>query len=298
VTRKRNDVLNETEMTRIRCAAALVAALGMSAINPSAAWGDPAAWSPEIRIGDESPVGKAELPTSPPKRSAPVSDSAKSGNAKPPAAVDPDRASSSANADERKPPATTPVMTPTAQISPPVDESRATDGTAAKATGAAEAVANQDSEKRSSTDPAQRGGRTLVEKYCDVVVDPALAAKLAQERSEAKKLQKDIEDKLQELKVAIDEHEKWLKLRNDFQNKATDNLVTVYSQMDSEAAAQRLTAVGDQIASAILLKLPPKSASAILGEMPSDVAGRLTAFMAGAAELNAQDPAPSPGATQ
>ena len=137
-----------------------------------------------------------------------------------------------------------------------------------------------------------------MEKYCDVVVDPALAAKLAQERSEAKKLQKDIEDKLQELKVAIEEHEKWLKLRNDFQNKATDNLVTVYSQMDSEAAAQRLTAVGDQIASAILLKLPPKSASAILGEMPSDVAGRLTAFMAGAAELKAQDPAPSPGATQ
>ena len=145
---------------------------------------------------------------------------------------------------------------------------------------------------------ANPSGRTLSQAYCDVVVDAALAAKLAQEKRDAEGLQKEIEKKLVELEAATAEQRKWLQLREDFQKKATENLVTVYAEMDVEAAAQRLPAVGNEIAAAILVKMPPRSASAILAEMPSDIAGRLTAYIAGAAELRPKSPEPVPKATQ
>lgn len=136
-----------------------------------------------------------------------------------------------------------------------------------------------------SPDPDPPAGRGLVEDYCRVVVDHAVAAKLAEEKARAEGLRKEIDIRIAALKEATAEQQKWLRLRQEFQDKATDNLVRVYAQMDAEAAALRLNAVGEEIAAAILLKLPPKSASAVLGEMPPDMAGRLTAYMAGAAEL-------------
>lgn len=144
--------------------------------------------------------------------------------------------------------------------------------------------------------PANRD-ESLVEQYCRVAVDAGVAAKLAEERRKAEDLKKEIEAKLAELENATSELKKWLQLRNDFRNQATDNLVSVYAQMDAEAAAQRLTVIGEPVAAAILLKLPPKSASAVLGEMRPDMAGKITSYMAGAAEVRAK-PNDAPGQTQ
>lgn len=144
--------------------------------------------------------------------------------------------------------------------------------------------------------PAARppAGGGLADDYCRVVVDHAVAAKLAAEQARAEELKKEIDRKIALLKEATAEQQNWLRLRREFQSKATDNLVSVYSQMDAEAAAVRLGTVGEEIAAAILLKLPAKSASAVLGEMQPDMAGRLTAYMAGAAQIEAPATPPRP----
>ncbi len=134
---------------------------------------------------------------------------------------------------------------------------------------------------------------SLARQYCRVVGNDALAAKLAEERRRAEDLKRRIEAKIGELEAATAEQKKWLQLRKEFQEKATDNLVSVYALMDAEAAAQRLTDVTDDVAAAILLKLPAKATSAILAEMQSDKAGRLTAYLAGSADV-----AGSPATTQ
>jgi flagellar motility protein MotE (MotC chaperone) len=126
---------------------------------------------------------------------------------------------------------------------------------------------------------------TLAERYCAVVVNAAVAAKLKEEEAKANAVKADIEVKLEQLKKATADLKTWLERREEFKSKATDNLVTVYMQMDPEAAAQRLTLVGEPAAAAIIMKLPPKSASAILGEMQPEMAGKITAFMAGAAAV-------------
>jgi len=134
---------------------------------------------------------------------------------------------------------------------------------------------------------------SLARQYCRVVGNDALAAKLAEERRRAEDLKRQIETKIGELEAATAEQKKWLQLRKEFQEKATDNLVAVYALMDAEAAAQRLTNVTDDVAAAILLKLPAKATSAILAEMQSDKAGRLTAYLAGSADVTG-----SPATTQ
>lgn len=126
---------------------------------------------------------------------------------------------------------------------------------------------------------------SLARQYCRVVGNDAFAAKLAEERRRAEDLKRRIEAKIGELEAATAEQKRWLQLRKEFQEKATGNLVAVYALMDAEAAAQRLTDVTDDVAAAILLKLPPKATSAILAEMQSDKAGRLTAYLAGSADV-------------
>ncbi|MEZ5899382.1 MAG: hypothetical protein R3D51_07795 [Hyphomicrobiaceae bacterium] len=149
---------------------------------------------------------------------------------------------------------------------------------------------------RSSEEQVRVSNTSLAREYCHVVVDEAIAAKLAEEKRRALALKAEIETKLAELKAATAEQKEWLRLRKAFQDRATDNLVDVYALMDAEAAAQRLIGVSDDVSAAILLKLPPKVTSAILAEMQTEAAGRLTAYLAGSADVTARkvsSPAPA-----
>ena len=211
-------------------------------------------WQPEVK-----PAAQAKEPAAAPGGSA--QPSAQAAPASRPGSK-PDQPS---GADTPASPATTPGSKAAQEIKP----SGASDNT----TAAPQYPANRD--------------ESLVEQYCRVAVDAGVAAKLAEERRRAEELKKEIEAKLAELESATAELKKWLQLRNDFRNQATENLVSVYAEMDPEAAAQRLTVIGEPVAAAILIKLPPKSASAVLGEMRPDMAGKITSFMAGAAEVRA-----------
>jgi len=182
----------------------------------------------------------------------------------------------------RRAPSREAVVVAEEQTSQPADAENAqrpAPGTAAPER-AAEADTYADANKSEGS-----SGASLADQYCRVVSDLAFAAKLSEEKRRADELRRQIEKKIEELEIATAEQKKWLQLRKEFQNKATENLVAVYAFMDAEAAAQRLTDVADDVAAAILIKLPPKSASAIFAEMQSDKAGRLTAYLAGSAAI-------------
>ena len=85
---------------------------------------------------------------------------------------------------------------------------------------------------------------------------------------------------LEELQAGVDER---LKKREEFMRVAESQLVDIYKNMKSDAAAQQLEIVRPEIAAAIIMKLSPRLASAILNEMDSTKAAGLTGIIASAA---------------
>jgi flagellar motility protein MotE (MotC chaperone) len=63
---------------------------------------------------------------------------------------------------------------------------------------------------------------------------------------------------------------------------ASDDLVAIYARMQPESAARQISALDDQTASAILVKLKPGVAGAILDEMEAERASKLAATLSGA----------------
>ena len=58
-----------------------------------------------------------------------------------------------------------------------------------------------------------------------------------------------------------------------------------YSKMKPDAAANQITTMDELTAAAIISKLSPKASSLVLAEMDATKAARLTATIAGAAEI-------------
>lgn len=257
--------------------AVLLAVLAMAAVMPGAQAEDAASsWQPEVTAaGSHLEARAARPPVMPPaikprllnaQRTTEVATAATEKPAAVPAA-EPKAPAPAAPAAATAAPAPVPEKAPVSAAAPPA------------AAPAAEALPGPLEPARAVTPGS------IAATYCNVVVDQAVAAKLAEEKRTAKALQAEIETALAALDKATAEHERWLKLRNEFKEKAQENVVRVYSGMAAEAAAQRLSVVSEEVAAAILSKLPPKVASVILGEIEPQRAARLTNYMAGAAEM-------------
>ena len=63
---------------------------------------------------------------------------------------------------------------------------------------------------------------------------------------------------------------------------ASDDLVAIYAKMQPETAATQIAAMDDQMAAAILGKLKPGAAGAILNEMEAERASKLAVVLSGA----------------
>lgn len=125
----------------------------------------------------------------------------------------------------------------------------------------------------------------LARDYCKVVLNQAAVAKIAGEKQKVKGMQTEVDKRIGELEKAITEHKDWLRKRQEFLDKAQEVVVKLYAGMPAEAAAQRLSAVTEDMAAAILSKLNAKSGSSILADIEPQRAARITAHMAGAAEI-------------
>jgi len=127
-----------------------------------------------------------------------------------------------------------------------------------------------------------------IQRFCSNIADAARDRRYALQKMELETLQKDINDRIALLEERRVEYEEWLARRNDFLDKAENNLVDIYSRMRPDAAAERLAEVNVELAAGILMKLQARQAGIILNEMDSKAAATLTGIMASAARR--QDP--------
>lgn len=122
-----------------------------------------------------------------------------------------------------------------------------------------------------------------IERFCANIADAARDRRYALQAAELAELRREVDARIAALEEKRAEYETWLKLREDFLEKAEGGIVEIYGTMRPEAAAERLAELRVELAAAILMKLEPRKAGVILNEMERKAAAMLTSIMASAA---------------
>jgi flagellar motility protein MotE (MotC chaperone) len=122
-----------------------------------------------------------------------------------------------------------------------------------------------------------------VQHYCANIANPAAEARFAWQKQALADIERQLGERIALLDAKTAELQKWVARRDEFIDKARQNLVQIYTRMRPDAAASQLTAMDEETASAVLLKLEPRTASLILNEMEPTQAARLTSIIGGAA---------------
>lgn len=123
-----------------------------------------------------------------------------------------------------------------------------------------------------------------IKRYCTNLADPARERRYELKKTELEAIEKTIDEKMTALEAQSAELEKWIRMREDFSNKAEASLVGIYAAMKPDAAAKRMEQLGPELAAALLLKLPERAAGVILNEMDIDRAALITNVMVAAAD--------------
>ncbi len=132
-----------------------------------------------------------------------------------------------------------------------------------------------------------------VKSYCENIADQALDARFLSQKAELTRLEEELARRTAVLEAKKAEYQEWLKRRDEFINKAEGSLVKLYSKIKPDAAAPQLSAMDEEAAAALLLKLSPKASSAILDQMESAKAARLVSVMIGAGKSSDKSSAPA-----
>jgi len=162
-------------------------------------------------------------------------------------------------------------------------EAKAEEASAEKS--AASKADEKDPEAALPLPPTTQVTLTPAEQYCSNVLDAANAAQLARQTSAIQKAEKELDARVALLASKSEELKGWIKLREDFTKKATDQLIQIYGKMKPEAAAGQLAVMDEMVAAAIMSKLQPKISSLIMAEMQPPKAARLSAVIAGSGEI-------------
>jgi len=123
-----------------------------------------------------------------------------------------------------------------------------------------------------------------VKAYCQNIEDAALDARFLSQKAELLRLEEELSKRTAALEAKRAEYQDWLARRDEFINKAEGSLVQLYSKIKPDAAALQLSAIDEEAAAALLLKLSARNSSAILDQMESGKAARLVSVMIGAAK--------------
>ncbi len=118
--------------------------------------------------------------------------------------------------------------------------------------------------------------RDDVHEFCANIADDAKDLRYAKKASELRTLQDEVEARIEVLEEKNREFEAWIERRNEFQRRAQDSLVEIYSKMRPDAAAARLELLGANLAAVILMKLSARQAGVILNEMDAKKAALVT----------------------
>jgi flagellar motility protein MotE (MotC chaperone) len=135
-----------------------------------------------------------------------------------------------------------------------------------------------------------------VKSYCENIADQALDARFIAQKAELARLEEELSKRTAQLEAKKAEYQAWLKRRDDFINKVEDSLVKLYTKIKPDAAALQLSAMEEEAAAALLMRLSAKTSGAILDQMEAAKAARLVSIVMGAAK--ADDRSAKPAAPQ
>ncbi len=93
-----------------------------------------------------------------------------------------------------------------------------------------------------------------------------------------------VKQRIADLEKAEASAREWIDKRDALLKAGSDDLVAIYAKMQPENAARQISTMDDRMAAAILGKLKPAAAGAILDEMDAERASRLAGMIAGADE--------------
>lgn len=119
-----------------------------------------------------------------------------------------------------------------------------------------------------------------IRKFCDNIADAAKDKRYLLQREELHKLQTQVDERIEALKVQRDDYKQWLEKRNDFLEKAEVGLVEIFKKMKPDAAAKQLEIIDQNIAAALIMKLSPRLSSQIFNEMKAETAAVLATIIA------------------
>ncbi|MDE2361481.1 MAG: hypothetical protein KGM42_02290 [Hyphomicrobiales bacterium] len=119
----------------------------------------------------------------------------------------------------------------------------------------------------------------VVKTFCAVNGPAAVEARIAWQSADLKELEARLATKKEELARQIEDLRQWIDKRNGLLAKASDEVVAIYARLKSDAAAQQLSAMPEDVAVGIISRLSPKNAGAIFDEMAPEKAARLAAVL-------------------
>ena len=122
-----------------------------------------------------------------------------------------------------------------------------------------------------------------IERFCGNIADAARDRRYLLQAQQLESLKAEIDGRMQQLEAKRAEYEEWMKRRDQFMARASDNVVGIYSKMKPDAAAEQLTTMQADLAAAIMMKLEVKQSGLIMNEMDSEAAAKLAVIMAAAA---------------
>ncbi len=139
------------------------------------------------------------------------------------------------------------------------------------------------SEAQRPRDAGERAAETDASRYCANVAPSIAEARIAWQTKRLAELDAQVRQRIADLEKAETAARDWIAKRDASMKAANDEVVSIYARMQPENAAQQISAMDDRMAAAILGKLKPAAASAILDEMEAERASRLAGMIAGPA---------------
>ena len=132
-----------------------------------------------------------------------------------------------------------------------------------------------------------------VARYCSNVLDEARERRYALLDERLATAREQIEARRDELVARTEELAEWVERREAFVALADDTLVAIYGVMRPDTAGEQLAMLPPTVGAAVLVRLKPRQASAVLASMPRETAAELASVIAAA---NARvDPRGAPG---
>lgn len=137
-----------------------------------------------------------------------------------------------------------------------------------------------DVEANAGADAPAETQESDVAAYCENTADATAEARIAWQTWKLLALQDSLKQQLEALEKKRAQFQEWVERRNKILAAVEDHVVSIYSRMRPDAAAEQLATLDLDIAVAVLSKLKPRDASAILNEMEPARAAQLAQSMA------------------